>query len=101
MSQNARNKRLREFQITNFPGGGWGGEKQALESLIKATWANTCFATSHPFNSLLSSYYTSTSFSNDNLGFLYRNQCHRRSLHEMTGKYKSSRSILKYDWLKA
>ena len=22
MSQNARNKRLREFQITNFPGGG-------------------------------------------------------------------------------
>ena len=53
--------------------GGWGGEKQALESLIKATWANTCFATSHPFNSLLSSYYTSTSFSNDNLGFLYRN----------------------------
>lgn len=25
MSQNARNKRLREFQITNFPGGG-GGE---------------------------------------------------------------------------
>ena len=30
MSQNARNKRLREFQITNFPGGGgWGEEKHA------------------------------------------------------------------------
>ena len=103
MSQNARNRRLREFQITNFPGGGggWGGEKQALDILIKATWASTCFATSHLFNNLLSSYYTSTSFSNDDLRFLYRNQCHRRSLHQMAGKYKSSRLILKYDWLKA
>ena len=44
MSQNARNKRLREFQITNFPGGGGGGEeKHAPEPLIRATWTSTCF----------------------------------------------------------
>lgn len=40
MSQNARNKRLREFQITNFPGGvGWWEEKHAPEPLIRATLA--------------------------------------------------------------
>lgn len=43
MSQNARNKRLREFQITNFPGGGGGGgeEEHAPEPLIRATWTST------------------------------------------------------------
>ena len=30
MSQNARNKRLREFQITNFPGGGGGGGRRNM-----------------------------------------------------------------------
>ena len=60
-------------QIFQGGGGGRGEEEHAPEPLIRATWTSTCFATSHPFNSLLSSYYTSTSLSNDDLRFLYTN----------------------------